>query len=105
MDVRGLKASYSGLEILTCYNDDLIEYIVMDYLPIYLIFSMSCFLIAIVFFRKGNIPIGKVLLPFMMSLYSPYKMKEHLIKEGIYLILLGYLSFIVYIVLFFDFFS
>jgi len=70
----------------------------MDFFLVYLLFAMCCFVAAIVFFRKENTPIAAVFLPFMMSLYSPSKMKEHLRKEGIYLVILGYLSFIIYII-------
>lgn len=73
----------------------------MDNFLIYLAFSFGCFLVAIAFFRKDNTPMYRILLPFMTSMYSPYKMKEHLKTEGIYLVILGYLSIFVYLVFFF----
>lgn len=66
---------------------------------IYLITTILCFAFAILFFRRDDIPLNKVFFPFIMSLYSPIKMKEHLKKEGIWLIIMGYISLILYIIM------
>ena len=60
--------------------------------------TIVCFATAIILFRKQDVPIGKVLFPFMTSLYSPSRMKEEIKLEGNILIVLGYLSFIVWMV-------
>lgn len=69
--------------------------------PLYLypITSILCFALAILFFRKDNTSLNRVFLPFITSLYSPAKMKEHLKIEGIWLIIMGYVSFIVYLII------
>lgn len=42
---------------------------------------------------------NNVLFPFITSLYNPVKMKEHFKTEGIGLIIMGYLSFIAFMVM------
>jgi len=69
----------------------------MDAFYIYFVFSFGCFFVAIIFFRKPNMTIQKILLPFMIGMYNPFKMTEYFRKEGIYFIILGYLTFLVYI--------
>jgi len=60
--------------------------------------TIVCFATAITLFRKQDVPIGKVLFPFMTSLYSPSRMKKEIRTEGILLIVLGYLSVIVWMI-------
>jgi len=72
----------------------------MNTFLIYSIFSIVCFLVAILFFREENTSVSKVIFPFMMGILSPSKIKLFLRREGIYLIILGYLSFIVGIIVF-----
>ena len=69
-----------------------------DSFSFFMIFGFSCFLAGILFFRKEDVPVKKVLLPFMLSIYNPFKMKDELKTEGILLIVLGYASFIFYVV-------
>jgi len=64
---------------------------------VYPICSVFCFVFAIFFFRKKDVRLNQVLFPFLTSLYNPSRMKEHLKSEGIGLIIMGYLSFIVYL--------
>ncbi len=68
----------------------------MDFMVIYPIVSILCFASAILFFRKENVPFSKIGLPFIMSLLSPSKMKENMKAEGIWLVIAGYVSFIIY---------
>ena len=61
------------------------------------IIAVICFVLAIVFFRKKNVPIDKVIFPFMISLYSPVKMKEQMEKTGITIIIAGYILILIWI--------
>ena len=63
----------------------------MDISIFFLVAGILCILIAIIFFRKREVSVSKILFPFMMSLYSPHKMQEDIKPEGIFIILLGYL--------------
>jgi hypothetical protein len=63
----------------------------MDISIFFLLAGILCILIAIIFFRKSEVSVSKILFPFMMSLYSPHKMKEDIKSEGILIIILGYL--------------
>ena len=71
-----------------------------DTFKIYFAFGIGCFLIAIIFFREENKSFNKVFLPFMMGILTPSKMRIFLKKEGIYFVVLGYLSFIVGLIVF-----
>jgi len=71
----------------------------MDASVIYPVFSVCCFLIAVLFFRKNDVSLRNTLLPFLASLYNPFRMKQHFKIEGIGLIIMGYLAFIVFVVL------
>jgi len=66
---------------------------------IYPIVSVSCFLIAIFFFRKENVPLIKA-LPFIITSMSPHKIKEVFRNEGIWLIVMGFVNFIIYMIIF-----
>ncbi|PKN25396.1 MAG: hypothetical protein CVU64_20020 [Deltaproteobacteria bacterium HGW-Deltaproteobacteria-21] len=71
----------------------------MEPILIYPVVSILCFIFAIFFFRKKGVPMNNVLFPFITSLYNPVKMKEHFKTEGIGLIIMGYLSFIAFMVM------
>jgi hypothetical protein len=62
--------------------------------------SLTCFILAFLFFRKGNAPLHNTLVPFLLSLYNPFKIRDQLKKEGIILIILGYAIFIAYVAFF-----
>lgn len=62
--------------------------------------SLICFILAFLFFRKGNAALHKTLVPFLLSLYNPFKIKDQLKTEGIILIILGYAIFITYVAFF-----
>lgn len=64
---------------------------------IYPIISLLCFTIAIIFFRKKEVPVSKV-LPFLIQSMSPHRMTEVFEKEGIWLIIAGFIVFISYMV-------
>ena len=64
---------------------------------IYPVISLLCFVSAIVFYRKKEIPLGKV-LPFLIQSMSPHRMTEVFEKEGIWLIIAGFIVFISYMI-------
>lgn len=49
---------------------------------IYPIISIVCFIAAICFYRKKDVPIGRV-IPFLVSSMSPHQMTKVLEKEGV----------------------
>lgn len=61
---------------------------------LYPILSVSCFLIAIVFFRKDDAHLGKGIV-FLIQSMTPHKMKQVFKTQGICLILLGYILFVI----------
>jgi hypothetical protein len=67
-----------------------------EHFLLFLSLSFACFLAGIVFFRKDNVPLNKVLISFMLSIYNPFRLKMELKSKGIALIVLGYLTFAVY---------
>ena len=70
----------------------------MSISTIYPIITVSCFLIAIFFFRNENVPLGKV-LPFLIQSMSPHRMTEVFKKEGIWLIVLGFIVFVYHMII------
>lgn len=72
----------------------------IQYAEIYVAFSLVCFFVAIIFYRKEDVPFNKVFFLFMASMLSPIKMKEYFKIEGLGFILMGYVSFIVFMVMF-----
>ncbi len=72
----------------------------MSISAIYPAVSILCFAIAILFFRKKGVPIYRVFFPFMTSMYHPGRMKKDIEREGIWLIIMGYVSFFLYIIIF-----
>jgi hypothetical protein len=68
-----------------------------EHFPLFLSLSFACFLAGIVFFRKDNVPLSKVLISFMLGIYNPFRLRMELRREGIALIVLGYLTFAVYL--------
>ena len=71
----------------------------MSVSSIFPILAVTCWIIAILFFRKENISLNKVLFPFMASLYSSSRMKEDLQTEGVWLIAIGYISLVIYMLI------
>jgi len=69
----------------------------MSITAIYPVIAICCFLIAIFFYRKENVPLGKV-LPFLIQSMSPHRMTEVFKKEGIWLIVLGFIVFIYHMI-------
>ena len=61
--------------------------------------TILCFALALIYFRKNNVPFSKSFFPFITSMYSPTKMKNELKPEGIWLIVFGYISFIIWMIL------
>jgi hypothetical protein len=54
--------------------------------------------LALIYYRKNNVPFSKSFFPFITSMYSPAKMREELKPEGLWLILFGYISFIIWMI-------
>jgi hypothetical protein len=65
---------------------------------IYPIASIVCFLLAVIFYRKENMPFSRVLPFILQSTMTPSKMNEVFKKEGIWLIIAGFIIFISYMV-------
>jgi hypothetical protein len=70
----------------------------MNYRTIYLVVSVLCFLTAIFFFRKEHVLLNKGLIFFITGI-SPQNMKKVFRIEGIWLIVMGYVSFIIYMLM------
>jgi hypothetical protein len=71
----------------------------MEASHIYPLVTVSCFLAAILFYRKKGVPLSRA-LPFLLTSLTPQKISEIFTKEGVWLIVLGFMTFIVYMVLF-----
>jgi hypothetical protein len=61
--------------------------------------TILCFALALIYYRKADVPFSKSFFPFITSMYSFPKMKEELKPEGIWLIVFGYFSFIIWMIL------
>ena len=59
--------------------------------------AIGCWLAAIFFFRKDEVPATRILLPFMVSVLSPARMKEELTANGIALLIIGYIFVIIWL--------
>lgn len=70
----------------------------MKFTSIYPIITIICFLLAILVYRKKEFPLGKV-LPFLIKSMSPHKMAEVFKKEGIWLIVIGFIIFIYHMII------
>ncbi len=69
----------------------------MDFSIFFPITGILCFVIAIIFFRKRKVPVTEIFIPIMTRFYNFNRIKEDLKPKGIFLIILGYLMFIIYL--------
>jgi len=65
---------------------------------IYPIISIACFVAAIIFYRRKDVPISRVIPFIIQSMMTPSKLNEVFEREGIWLIISGFIVFISYIV-------
>jgi hypothetical protein len=92
-----IRTCFSNLFSPNCGVYGLYDMILLKILnPITTILS---FALALSYFRKEAVPFYKSHFPFVASMYSPAKMKEELKPAGIRLIVFGYFSFIVWMIL------
>ena len=61
--------------------------------------TISCFLLAIFVFRKKNTSIYKCFYLSLMGIYDPFQMRKHFKAQGIVMLIIGYVTGIVWFLL------